>query len=230
MESNNLLYRNICLSKYDQDCFNNYNQLNDMCISFYFEYLTEEKYSTSKEKFVLIDPVMVSTIYFDESIEDLYDMLFPLNLDKKSFIFLPINDNTNKYAQGGGTHWALLVYSKIEDKFFYFDSTLSYISTIDTVASKISQIIKYKSNNQKKKIEIVEPKSLNKKQFNSYDCGMFVLEFTRKLLDHIRDNLKENKEVLLSKLNYKEVFEDITQDSINLKRDEILNILKNLKK
>ena len=75
MEIKNISYNNIYLSEKDIKCFKNSNQLNDMCISFYFEYLTNEIFKESKDDFVLLDPVVVSSIYFDESIEDLSDML-----------------------------------------------------------------------------------------------------------------------------------------------------------
>ena len=44
------------------------------------------------------------------------------NFDNVSHIFLPINDNRNVELAEGGSHWSLLVVSKIDGVAFHYDS------------------------------------------------------------------------------------------------------------
>ena len=64
------------------------------------------------------------------------------------------------------------------------------INTIDKISTKFAKIITFLKEGEGKqfnqlKAEIVEPNSLEKKQFNSYDCGMFVLEFAQCFIEYI---------------------------------------------
>lgn len=47
------------------------------------------------------------------------------NFDNVSHIFLPINDNRNVELAEGGSHWSLLVVSKIDGVAFHYDSLSS---------------------------------------------------------------------------------------------------------
>lgn len=227
METSNgdLSYNNIYLTKEDYKCFEDHNQLNDMCISFYFEYLYSCLYKEIKNKILLIDPVIVSSIYFDDSIPDLYEILLPLEMNNKDFIFLPINDNTNKFSYGGGTHWALLVYIKHDNFFIYLDSTNGKINLIQTIADKFLSILNYSTNNEEAadlnatiKFPIIE-----KKQFNSYDCGMFVLEYTEVILKLIQKGKMKYDE-----FDFTKDFNEIKQENMKEKRSFILRVIKNL--
>jgi sentrin-specific protease 8 len=202
MEDNKIFlsYKSICLYKDDVECFNNYNQLNDMCISFYYAYLT---YTLSlPDNIVLMDPSAVSSIiYFDDDLSELKDYF--MDLSDKEYIFLPVNDNTDKLRAGGGSHWALLVYQKFDNKFYYFDSMLGYIKNTDVLAERVGLMIGVKD------IEIVKP-AIKKYQQNTYDCGMFVLLFTELILKYLK-----NERNIGASINYeKDVFKDLTQDKI----------------
>ncbi len=204
-----LSYKNICLRNSDVECFKNWNQLNDMCISFYFEYLNP------CSNILLFDPAAVSTIvYFEDCIDELNEY-FPVNLETRDYIFLPVNDNTNKYNAGGGSHWALLVYQKSDDKFYYLDSMLSYIENTTILCEKISKMM------GKKKFEVICP-LVTKYQDNTYDCGMFVLAFTELIIEYVKTNkLTENC--------FDAVFDNLNQKYIKDMRIAAINIINKLK-
>lgn len=216
-----LSYNNVCLSSEDIATFTKNSQLNDMSISFYYEFLNNELLK-GYQNYLLLDPAMVSILYFDESIEDLTDMLIPLNIKNQSYIFFPVNDNTNKYKSKGGTHWALMVYDALRNEYIYFDSLLSKIVTAETIASKYSQVLGLSSD-----VSLTFPESLDKRQFNTYDCGMFVLEFTESLIKYLMSS-GYNKG--LTKIDYSIAFDKVNETSVLNKRKEILLIISKLQK
>lgn len=230
MSNKNLIYENICLSPQDYNCFKGKNQLNDLCISFYYNYLLSTKSKTIQsldQKIVFLDPAVVSNIYFDDSLEDLISMYSPLELENKDFIFIPINDNTDKFKSGGGTHWALMIYSKLDEKFIYIDSTNGRIGIINEIAIKIKSIMK-RSSIKKDEGLIIYPQ-IERKQYNSYDCGVFVIEFTDKLIEYIISQYELNKnEIYIEKLDYSNIFKDVHEKSTSLKRMNIINIVNEL--
>lgn len=230
-----LNYNNIYLNIEDIKCFNDFNELNDMCISFYYEYMIKEKYSKLANNVILLDPSIISCIYFEQNIKEIYLMLFNLQLNLKSVIFIPVNDNTNKFKPGGGSHWALLIYVLSDNIFYYLDSTISYIKTIDNIALKLMYIIKdnikdidisiNSSVNDDYPDKLIVNCNIERKQFNSYDCGMFVLEFTENLLKYL----------LLNKFSFSntylpDILKNIKQENIKSKRLQILSIINNLNK
>ena len=208
MNSNDvyLSYKSICLRKFDVDCFKSNNYLNDMCISFYYE-LLNDKYKNF-DNYFLFDPASISTMVIYDELEDLIDMFGCLNLDQKDYLFIPINDNTDKFSFAGGDHWGLIIYQKSDDTFYYLDSMLNYITNTDTVTNKIKQILAVNSKNIAK--VSIDKTLKNKFQFNSFDCGMFVLSFTLAIMEFLYDD--NNKGL---KLN-----QDIINDIIKLKVDQ----------
>jgi sentrin-specific protease 8 len=205
-----LSHNNILLRRSDFDCFRDYCQINDMCISFYYDYLNKSN------NVLLLDPVAVSTIiFFEDSIEELKEY-FPLNMENKEYIFLPVNDNTNKFNYGGGSHWALIVYQKSDNCFYYIDSMLSYINNTNILCDKISKIM------DRVEGEIVKA-DIIKYQENTYDCGMFVLAFTQFLLNYI-NNLAINKNC------FKDAFDGLNQSFVKKMRKDIIKLINSLKK
>ena len=204
-----LSYNNIFLRRSDFNCFKDYCQINDMCISFYYEYLKKD------ESILMLDPVAVSTIiYFEDSIDELKEY-FPLNMEKREYIFFPINDNSNKYNYGGGTHWALVVFQRSDNSFYYIDSMLSFIDNTKNLCEKISKIINLEKPN-------IIKADIIKYQQNTYDCGMFVLAFTELLLKYIKNNI-------INKNCFKYAFEGLSQNNIKNMRKDIMKLINSLR-
>mmetsp|Transcript_29668 Transcript_29668/g.30802 ORF Transcript_29668/g.30802 Transcript_29668/m.30802 type:complete len:245 (+) Transcript_29668:20-754(+) len=238
VEAQSYSYRNIYLRREDLNCFIDGNQLNDICISFYYEFLfNKEKYSTIKQDVLLLDPAVVINIYFDDCIEDLFYMLSPLDMKSKKYIFLPINDSNDRFQIGGGMHWALMVYSVQEDKYFYIDSTSSTIKHIHTISQKLKKIVNFAESNKNTEEKTIDEKNkgsshmsstielstvLTGIQRNSYDCGMYALCFTEVLLDR----LVESKGRLSTKEEeLKEVVLNVSQKGMSLKRKAIYDTI-----
>jgi Ulp1 family protease len=223
-----LSYKTVCLRSSDVACFQNFRQLNDLCISFFYERLSEQFKSFEKE-FVLVDPSAVSTIVFDNDIQDLIDCYGEL-LKGKRYIFLPVNDNTNKYVAGGGTHWALLLFDTKERCFYYLDSMLSYINNTDIISQKIIKIIDYYTGQETPEPNIIQPLE-RKYQDNTYDCGMYVLLFTKVILTYLFENDLYNQPDF-SNETFTKLFKKHKVDSYSVKkvRENILEEIEFLRK
>jgi len=230
-----LNYKSVCLRKSDISCYENYHYLNDLCISFYYEIIAD-KFMKFESEILLLDPSSVSTIYFDDEIEDLRDCFGALNFEERKYIFIPVNDATDRYAYGSGNHWALVFYAKMTNTFYYLDSMKSYIKNTNEICRKINLLTGNFKDPTIKQVEI--PKF----QQNTFDCGVFVLNFTEVILKEIY----EKNENYISSLDYNVItneqdkktlkiedlitFKNSGQDIITSKRKEIKNLIMGLVK
>ncbi len=159
-----------------------YTYLNDLIISFYYEVI-EGKYPS--KDIALLQPAASMSIVLDsnvgDNLEDLRECIFlPLELDKKKFIFAPINDNTKIQYTCSGSHWTLIVVDVENNLLYYLDSTKGDISNAHTFHDRIEKLFG-------KKFKFIF--ALKKQyQSNSYDCGMFLLGFTEVLMKYLSEN------------------------------------------
>merc|ERR1719384_1385048 len=121
-----------------------------------------------------------------------------------------------------GSHWALMVYQRHNNTFYYLDSAGSYnLTYAQKFANKIYPYIDAKKKDKDNKKEQEEKKEDNKakeenidyikvlnnfikikvpQQENGYDCGMYVVEYTRFVakyfMEHIhkRNNNEQQKQ------------------------------------
>lgn len=215
MEKNSTYsYENVFIRYEDPECLKDYNQLNDICISFYFEWLANK---INCKDLIFLDPAMVINIYFDDSIEDLQQVMGFLDLKSKKYIFIPLNDSQDRFKVGSGMHWSLLIYSVVDNLFFYIDSTSSYISSTDNITEKLIKII----FNETK--QIIIHKIFTGIQSNSYDCGMFVLMFSEALATHLSKSDEFDQELI------NKILGQIQQKDVLNKRKEIYDLIKSFK-
>ena len=214
-----LTYKCCSLKKTDIDTLSDYQYLNDIIISFYYEILNE-KYKS--DDFVLLDPAVSMSIIVEENLDDINQCIFiPLQMDKKKFIFAPVNDNTKIAYQTGGSHWALNVIDVTNNKILYFDSMLSNINNARRFQKKLEKLF-----NKKFSFECPIEEHY---QGNSYDCGMFVLGFTHVILEYLSSKKFDINS--LPDVNFDELFnnsERTKQENMSKFRKEIKEIINNL--
>ena len=185
MEEEIILSTNNCsIKKSDIDTLSPHTYLNDLIISFYYEIL-ESKYNISLNKITLLDPAVSMSIILDvnnnDDLKDIKNCIFiPLELDKKKYIFAPINDNQKIQYTASGSHWTLNVIDVDNLKIYYLDSTLGDVSNAHIFHKRIEKLFN-------KKFKFIY--ALNKQyQNNSSDCGMFLLGYTELLINYIKNN------------------------------------------
>ena len=176
--------KNCSVTKEDISTLAPYTYLNDLIISFYYE-IIQDKYPS--KDITLLDPAVSQSIILDssdgneEDLEDLKQCIFlPLELDKKKFVFAPVNDNTKLQYTTSGSHWTLNVVDIQNKLIYYLDSNNGDVSNAHTFHDRFEKLFGenfkfiYGLNHQYQK--------------NSYDCGMFLLGFTEILVKYLVNN------------------------------------------
>jgi len=145
----------------------------DEFIALYFDILML-KIIGINGKVHLMDPAITHAI---KTVTEFEHFLTPQELHSKDIIIIPINDNTEGYKEGG-SHWSVLVYSKTEEKFYYYDSLKNYnLSAAKIVAGKLTS---YFSLSHTPDIIVLTGTT----QDNSYDCGILMLMAVECVIDH----------------------------------------------
>ena len=191
MDEKVILSTNKCeITKEDISTLAPHTYLNDLIISFYYE-IIEDRYPS--KDIALLDPAVSQSIILDssegndEDLEDLKQCIFlPLELNKKKFIFAPVNDNTKIQYSTSGSHWTLNVVDIDNKLIYYLDSNNGDISNAHTFHYRFEKLFG-------DKFEFIY--GLNHQyQTNSYDCGMFLLGFTEILVKYlVNNNMKLNE-------------------------------------
>ena len=220
---------NCSIKKSDIDTLSPHTYVNDLIISFYYE-IIQDKYPT--KLITLLDPAVSMSIILDVSdddneLKDIKNCIFlPLELDKKKFIFAPINDNKKIQYTCSGTHWTLNVVDVDNNKIYYLDSTQGDVSNAHVFHKKIEKLFG-------KKFDFIF--ALNKTyQTNSYDCGMFLIGFSEILMKYIVNNnmkIKFNKNKSTNNLD--SIFEGenlVKQSYMGEFRKNIINLIYNMSK
>ena len=174
--------KNCSVTKEDIETLSPHTYLNDLIISFYYE-IIQDKYPS--KDITLLDPAVSMSIILDSNdendLEDLKQCIFlPLELDKKKFVFAPINDNTKIQYSCSGSHWTLNVIDVEKKIIYYLDSTNGDVSNAHTFHKRIEKLYE-------KEFEFIYGLHIQY-QTNSFDCGMFLLGFTELLVKNIVNN------------------------------------------
>ena len=218
MENDPILitYKSCSIKKSDIDCLSDYQYLNDLIISFYYEILNE-KYTSND--IILLDPAVSMSIIFDQDLDDINNCIFqPLGMKDKKFIFVPINDNTKIEYKTSGSHWALNIIDVNNNTIYYLDSMLNNISNAKISVRKFQKLFGKKFNF----VYALE----NTYQTNSSDCGMFVLGFTETILKYLKEkNFNSNS---LNNIKFDDILKNsdrVKQNNMQSFRQEIKNII-----
>jgi sentrin-specific protease 8 len=183
--------------------------LNDQIIAFYFQYLESEAYRNFSHDFLFVSPQVTQLLkMIDGRLEDARILLEPLHPHTKQFLFFPVNDNDRD--KEGGTHWSLLVYSKIENTFYTFDSANNQNKNATT---KIIEVLRRVLNCQLA-FSILYPSA---QQRNLYDCGIYVICNVENIIKHILRGAGVVRDVAI-----------LDRDVVSRKRGEILDLIEAL--
>ena len=141
--------------------------------------------------------------------EDAKLLLEPLHPSAKKYLFFPVNDSEH-HDKEGGTHWSLLVYSRLENTFYYFDSVHNRNNYATT---KIIEVLRAVLNCQSA-FSISYPST---QQQNLYDCGIYVICNVENIIKHILRGSGVVRHVA-----------ELNKDAVSTKTSEILKIVAEL--
>ena len=211
-----ITYKSCSIKQSDINCLSDYQYLNDLIISFYYEILNEKYMSND---IVLLDPAVSMSIIFDKDLDDINNCIFePLGMKNKKFIFVPINDNTKIEYKTSGSHWTLNIIDVNNNTIYYLDSMLGNISNAKVSVRKFEKLFGKKFNF----VYALE----NTYQTNSSDCGMFILGFTETILKYLKE--KNFNPDSLNNIKFDDILKDsekVKQNNMQFFRKEIKNII-----
>ena len=93
--------------------------LNDRIIGFYCEYCQLDKFRDKGISFIAPEVTQCLKLM---DVQELSIILEPLDLDTKSQLLFPLNNNPDP-GSAGGSHWSLLVFSMATKTFHHLDSS-----------------------------------------------------------------------------------------------------------
>lgn len=128
-----LNYGDSLLRKRDVDLLlSSSSWLNDVLISFYFEYVADQRRNEEKENVVLVNSCTAQCVKLSGGSEYLLE---PLRNESTRFMIFPLNDcdSLSFDETQGGSHWSLLVLDLEEKHIYHFDS----MGTSNTSAAKL---------------------------------------------------------------------------------------------
>jgi len=192
--------------------------LNDNIISFYQLYLENDKYS-KKPYYAFLSPsvsFMLEMCKYEDCIQQLADLRLP----EKEIIFLPVTDSTDISMKNDfgprGSHWSLLMYSKANNRFYYFDSLKQFnLPAAMRLAKSLAPILfeSLRINGGEVDFETFECPQ----QENSFDCGLFTIAF----IEELARTFEENG----NKVDMKSLFQNVNQSRVSKMRKEIYNLI-----
>jgi hypothetical protein len=125
------------------------------------------------KNFHALDPSVVSFILNDKSLD--LSFLKRHLLEKNIIAFIVNNYNASLINNSGGSHWSLLVYDSIDEKFYNFDSIQGCNDgSTKTLIDRLRSIFETK--------EVYHVSCLQ--QSNNYDCGIHTLANLELLLKY----------------------------------------------
>ncbi|KJH42428.1 Kae1-associated kinase Bud32 [Dictyocaulus viviparus] len=145
--------------------------LNDNILSFACDYLLSNAPDDIKEQVAIVSAASCELIRYCGEMEVIRGIFDTLDLSNKEKVLFIMNDRNDPTAVGG-THWSLLVLINRQSLFRYYDSMNKSKAP---VARQLVNILT-PFLDAKQYSFVVEDCA---QQYNSFDCGLYVIEFVR---------------------------------------------------
>ncbi|CAG5859471.1 unnamed protein product [Menidia menidia] len=115
-----LSFQDSLLRRSDVSLLEGPHWLNDQVIGFAFEYFAAERFKALGASAAFISPEVTQFIKCASCPGELALFLESLGLASRRWVFLAVNDNSDRSA--GGSHWSLLLFHRAAHRFAHYDS------------------------------------------------------------------------------------------------------------
>lgn len=172
------LVRERDLRTLDEGCW-----LNDVILSFGYEYLTRSLLK-DHSRLLLVDPPVTQLLKLSDSASASF-LLDSLGCKTVDWIFFLVNDSDSRQS-AGGSHWTLLVISLMFGRSYHLDPLYSKFNfdAASRIAHHVAAYCKKPKLSDVVQLDVV-------KQQNACDCGLYCLVFTEQLCSYILDDRSE---------------------------------------
>lgn len=159
-----MTYDNITVTVDDANTLLPKNWLNDVVIMFYMEHLKHEVFGNNP-RIHFVPPVVALAMKAGDNFS-----IFAQEIDFEN-VQLVIFPLTDAGADNLSTHWYLLVYYAMENRFVYYDSKYTAMSVYtNKIQEFCERILRHTNAKSKEKPLIIYAKCAT--QVGSYDCGI----------------------------------------------------------
>lgn len=148
--------------------------LNDNIITFACEFLFSKASEEVKREIAIVSAATCQLIEYCGDMDIVQEIFNSLEIYSKDKILFVLNDRDDPSVVGG-CHWSLLVFESGKSRFEYYDSIRP---AKVTVARQIVSVVGPLLAKEETSFVVVDCHQ----QRNSFDCGMYVIEFIRQQL------------------------------------------------
>ena len=140
--------------------------------------LKQKEVNKTTDKILFVSPSITQLIRVSKDKTDTKETLENLQINEKDWVFYPVSNNNRVTEPGGGTHWSLLVYSRLKNVYYHHDpihpmNDMHALELINKISSADSRFSITKEN-------VKSPQ-----QKNGYDCGPYIMLFANKIADNL---------------------------------------------
>ena len=134
----------------------------------------------------MIQPAIVQLLQLGEG-TNVKEQKNHLNMTKYDWILFPISNRENPMEGDGGTHFSLLIFSKIEHRFLHFDpvKAINRRNALDLMTNLMDRESVNNEGNLYKLPVFEEAKCAQ--QGNGFDCGPFIIGYMMEAVKIIND-------------------------------------------
>uniref|UniRef100_A0A914PKA2 Ubiquitin-like protease family profile domain-containing protein n=1 Tax=Panagrolaimus davidi TaxID=227884 RepID=A0A914PKA2_9BILA len=184
---------------YESDMESLNGWLSDAIVNFIALHLYQKLPDDVKDKVNIVDSNMCDSIKYDPR-PDISDIFEHNKINNQRWQFFLFNNNTQN-GNIRGTHWSLIVFNKDDQSFYFLDSINTGVPLL--VKKFVSKICSYMNVENPMVENITCPK-----QKNGSDCGVYLVEFQKIIINNIENDRQWN------------TFEDMSNGYMKLRRKE----------
>lgn len=189
-----LSYHDVLIRRSDFDCLSSPSGwLNDIIISFWFEYLKQDLYKNKSNDLFIIYPElsqMLKSSLDELEIKCIIESTGVMDLlPKLKLILVPINDMSTESTSVGGSHWSLLAYLPQKKSAFHYDSHgTSNMSHANLIYNRLMCCF------SQKPCKIISGDCIQ--QSNCFDCGIHLCANAEALCKLYLENCETHKTII----------------------------------
>lgn len=187
------------------------NWISDDTLYSYFEIINFKTGLVKETNAFCVNPLISQGI---KLLDDYKYLLDPPNLRAFDHLFIPVNDSVLTDGEGG-SHWSLLVFNKLQQQFYHYDSCNGY--NLKHARMIADRLINYLNDTTDNRAEIIECQT--PQQHNGYDCAIYMVLMMDRLTEQLMngDNCPQ----------YRELLQQLSNNDLILKRSTMAYLLIN---
>uniref|UniRef100_A0A1I7Z3X1 ULP_PROTEASE domain-containing protein n=1 Tax=Steinernema glaseri TaxID=37863 RepID=A0A1I7Z3X1_9BILA len=157
--------------------------ITDAVLDFAKEYFLEQLEEEVKAKISIVSPVFRQMLGFCSTREEVASLCSDFGIGPSKWTLFLLNNSFDSERAYSGTHWTLLVYSPVEQRFSIYDSLSDSASRL--AASEIVDAVNLVLGAPEDNLSIEDAHAA--RQENSSDCGLYAIEHMAAVIEAVKN-------------------------------------------